>query len=379
MRYVRAGSVPVSDIDFLEALSGIEADLGIQRPVELWINPLISSPMLLGIIHPVIVLPESMLSEKTFSYTILHELTHQKRYDIAYKWLVQLVVCIHWFNPLIYLMEKDVNRLCELSCDEVVIRRFSDKERYREYGKTLLEAMYTEGTYKESLACLTLSESKKLLKERLEAIMNHTNVTVKGKVLIAVLTAAVCTSTLYSGCYMAGAANNTTNQESVQKNVEKSTPQQKGESAEENARKKTARKKSDKITAEQADKMALALTDKTWVWEWVAFFVPYMSEDGVDKLIPASKNSEWAGSIDYTTGKKIRFTKKQVNAARNEDVSENLTCRDIDKHARNIMKYNGNWEYISGMLPYMSRSGIRTVVRTYNQKTGKHKRAKDYY
>ncbi len=137
---------------------------------------------------------------------------------------------------------------------------------------------------------------------------------------------------------------------------------------------------SKKITPAQADKMALALTHQTWVWEWVAFFVPYMSKKGVKKLLPASKNSEWAGSVDMATGKKLKFTKKKINAARKHKPAPALTRKDIDSHALHIMQSSGNWDYISCMLPHMTHKGIRAVVRCYNQKHGgKQKRASDYY
>lgn len=88
--------------------------------------------------------------------------------------------------------------------------------------------------------------------------------------------------------------------------------------------------------------MALALTNKTWVWEWVAYFVPYMTDAGAKKLVSASRNSEWAGSVDMTTGKKLKFTKKKVDVARKDKVSGKLTSGDIDGHALMIMQSNGD-------------------------------------
>lgn len=141
-----------------------------------------------------------------------------------------------------------------------------------------------------------------------------------------------------------------------------------------------AHRKSDAITSAQVDKMALALTDKVWVWEWIEFYVPYMSEKGVKKLIPASRNAQWAGFVDMTTGKKIKFTKKKINAARKHKPSKSLTSGDIDDHALMIMQSNGDWECISFMLPYMTHKGIRAVVSCYNSKHGGHgKNAKDYF
>ena len=90
-------------------------------PVGLCINPLISSPMLIGFIHPCIVLPDADISDTDFQYTVQHEMIHYRRKDMFYKWLVQAVVCLHWFNPLVYLMSREIDKACEFSCDEALI------------------------------------------------------------------------------------------------------------------------------------------------------------------------------------------------------------------------------------------------------------------
>ena len=54
-------------------------------------------------------LPGMDISEKDFQYIVLHELTHYKRRDIFYKWLVQVAVCLHWFNPLVHLIRAKYN------------------------------------------------------------------------------------------------------------------------------------------------------------------------------------------------------------------------------------------------------------------------------
>lgn len=385
IRYIRAGSTPISDINSLETLSATEQELGIKKALELWGNPMISSPMLIGIIHPCIVLPESTLSEKAFHYTILHELIHYKRHDLIYKWTGQIVLCIHWFNPLVYIMAANISRLCEFSCDEAVNRHLSSEEGRREYAQTLLEAMKTGGNYREHLASITLSENKKILKERLEAIMSYEKMTTKKKLLVTVLTAGIFISALYTGSYTANAADDAIKLETA---IEP-TPETALNTALKTGAKPQSptatlsgakKRKNDKVTASQADKMALALTKKVWIWDWVAFYVPYMSDAGVKKLLPASKQADWAGSVDFTTGKKIIFTKKKINAARKNKTFASLTRKDIDKHALMIMQSNGNWSCISAMLPYMSHSGIDAVVRCYNSKQFSNKKhAEDYY
>lgn len=378
-RFIRAGSKPIDDISCLETLSSIEAELGIQKAVDLWSSPLASSPMLVGFIHPRIILPEGKQTERMFYYTVMHELIHFKRKDMYYKWIVQLVTCIHWFNPLIYILGKQINRLCELSCDEAVICRLPSDDRRREYADTLLNSMTSDQIYRESLASLTLSENTKLLKERLEAIMKQKKNTTAQKYLAAILTIALAVTSLFSGNYVAGASSP---QEEQQKTASNPGAENKVNNLNQGITLKQSpgRSKKDKITAEQADEMALALTNQIWVWDWIEFFVPYMSESGAKKLIQASRDAKWAGSVDMTTGKKIKFTKKQINAARKNKPAHALTCGDIDSHAKMIMQSNGSWNCISFMLPYMTRKGIRAVVRLYNSKHGGgEKRPEDYY
>ncbi|MCI8844598.1 MAG: M56 family metallopeptidase [Oscillospiraceae bacterium] len=108
VRYIKAGLAPVSDIERLDRLAAVSERAGVKRPVELCVNPLVSPPLLLGFFHPCIVLPGVDISEKDFDYIVLHELTHYKRLDIFYKWMVQVTVCLHWFNPLVHLMSREI-------------------------------------------------------------------------------------------------------------------------------------------------------------------------------------------------------------------------------------------------------------------------------
>lgn len=199
VRYVKAGQIPISDTDLLDRLAVIGEQAGVKKPVELCVNPLMSSPLLIGFFHPCIVLPSTEISEQDFRYTVLHELTHYRRRDIFYKWLVQVTVCLHWYNPLVYLMSREINKACEFSCDEAIIAK--DSNNAQEYGKTLLDAMAKSGNYKETLASVTLSENKEILKERLGAIMSFKK---KSNVCIALstlLTIIIAFSAMETGAY----------------------------------------------------------------------------------------------------------------------------------------------------------------------------------
>jgi beta-lactamase regulating signal transducer with metallopeptidase domain len=199
VKYLRAGERPVEDLDTLNRFGALCEQLRLKRPVELATNRLIASPLMLGFARPSVVLPALPEDEADFRYICLHELTHCKRRDIFYKWLVQVVLCIHWFNPLVHLMVREVGRACELSCDEAVLYLLGAQER-TEYGNALLQSLKTPGTYREGVAALTLNEGASSLKERLAAIMKY-NKPSRGMGAVAVLLAIL----LFTGGYALGA------------------------------------------------------------------------------------------------------------------------------------------------------------------------------
>lgn len=198
VRYVTAGAEPVSDVAFLEELSAAASQMGVDRRVELCVNPLLSSPTLAGVFHPCIVLSGADVSREELRYIVIHELTHCKRWDIFYKWLVQVVVCLHWFNPLVHLMSREINNACEFSCDEAVVKK-TGYENAGDYGKTLLETMAAVGKYRESSAAVTLSANKELLKERLGAIMSCGEKSGAVRVLTVVLTICLIFGAVFIG------------------------------------------------------------------------------------------------------------------------------------------------------------------------------------
>lgn len=200
VKYIRAGHAEVSDTAILDRLALIGEQTGIKRPVELYTNSLISSPLLLGFFRPCIVLPSTDLTLIDLDYTLLHELTHCKRLDMFYKWLVQFAVCLHWFNPLAHVMGREIGRACELACDESVIKALDQRGR-QAYGDTLLNAIGFGGSYKDALASVTLNDNRKLLKERLEAIMKYKRKSKAIIVITSLLTILLTIGAISLGAY----------------------------------------------------------------------------------------------------------------------------------------------------------------------------------
>ena len=137
MRFLKSGNVEVSDPAMLNLLAEAEEALGIGRTIELYRNPMIASPIMTGFFRPGIVMPDKKMTDKELNCVFTHELVHFKYRDMFYKWLVQVTICVHWFNPFVWLLGKEVNRRCELSCDEKVVGALSAQAR-KDYGDTLL-------------------------------------------------------------------------------------------------------------------------------------------------------------------------------------------------------------------------------------------------
>lgn len=202
VKYIRAGHAEVSDTAILDRLALIGERAGIKRPVELYTNSLISSPLLLGFFRPCIVLPSTDLALIDLDYTLLHELTHYKRHDMFYKWLVQFAICLHWFNPLAYVMGREIGRACELACDESVIKAL-DLQGRQAYGDTLLNAIGFGGSYKDALTSVRLNDNRELLKERLGAIMKYKRKSKATIVITSLLTIVLTIGAISLGAYAA--------------------------------------------------------------------------------------------------------------------------------------------------------------------------------
>ncbi|MCI8414062.1 MAG: M56 family metallopeptidase, partial [Ruminiclostridium sp.] len=126
----------------------------------------VDTPLLLGPFAPVIVLPPRLTDPGQLRDILAHELTHARRYDLLYKWFAALTVSVHWFNPLMILVRREISRACELACDEAVIKTLDAPAR-QHYGETLLSLA---ACAPHALA-LPMCGEKRNLKERLVSIV----------------------------------------------------------------------------------------------------------------------------------------------------------------------------------------------------------------
>ena len=106
----------------------------------------ISSPLTFGVLRPVILVPKKTdwTDETALRYVLEHEFVHIQRFDVLSKLLLIAAVCVHRFNPLVWVMYVLANRDLELSCDETVLRRFGGDIRAA-YARVLIRMEAARG------------------------------------------------------------------------------------------------------------------------------------------------------------------------------------------------------------------------------------------
>ena len=122
------------DLEAEERAGQTAASLGLKRTVPVRRSRQVRTPMVLGLIRPVLLLPEGQAVDEV---VLCHELTHLKRMDLAYKALLVAACWLHWFNPLVWWMSRAASENLELCCDDDVAAG-RDAAFRRKYGELLL-------------------------------------------------------------------------------------------------------------------------------------------------------------------------------------------------------------------------------------------------
>lgn len=159
----------IKDTDTKEYYESFLNDTKI-RSIKIAVIPGEEQAAIFGVIRPIMILPDAVLEEKTVAHMIRHEIKHYANYDLWLKFFVDLLVVIHWWNPIVYMMRKELSLAFELSNDYMVTKDMSELGKI-EYAETLVQAaklMSNQQAYDLNLTggeCLE-TRIKMLLKEK---------------------------------------------------------------------------------------------------------------------------------------------------------------------------------------------------------------------
>lgn len=200
-------SLPVEN-DILEAWKEKHP---LKRSLSIRQTETIAAPLSYGVIRPVILMPKNTEWKNIYQlrYVLEHEYVHIRRLDMLTKLIMIAAVCIHWFNPLVWVMYILFNRDLELSCDETVVRRFG-----MDIKSVYATALISMEEKKSGLTPLCNSFSKNAIEERIRAIMKIKKTSKFAVMISAVLVIGV------TGGFATSASSLEKNTETVQENGE---------------------------------------------------------------------------------------------------------------------------------------------------------------
>ncbi len=188
----------------------------LRRRVQLRQSDRIKTPLTYGVLKPVILLPKETdwNDSRQLSYVLLHEQIHIRRLDSLRKLVMTAALCIHWFNPFVWLMYILFNRDMELVCDEAVVHACGRRSRSA-YARTLISMEER----KSPALPLCNSFSRSAVKERVTAVMKTKKMTLWLGIVCVVILAAVVV-------FLATSADSGRPQETEQMEPESSAPQE---------------------------------------------------------------------------------------------------------------------------------------------------------
>ena len=161
-------------------LAQCAARVGLKRKVRLLESPDVSSPAAFGRLRPAIVIPPGLVqSPEDLEPVLLHELAHIRRGD-TYRPLLFLLLCLHWYNPFLWLVWLLSRADMELACDAAVLKRL-DRDGRKQYALALA------GLAARPEPVLSAAFGASDVKHRVLAVVNYKRVTLVAAILSAAL------------------------------------------------------------------------------------------------------------------------------------------------------------------------------------------------
>ena len=163
-----------------------------KRP-EIMKTSAVQIPCCVGVFHKRILIPAKEYSDEELHYIILHEYTHLKNNDVLTKLLINSICAVYWWNPLVYLLRKDMQQSLEIRCDGLVSKKMDSISRSNYLAVMLAEfkdKCHADEfkKYHSSVMPLFEEHSEKLI-ERFQLVSDRKNATsIKGNFVATVIT-----------------------------------------------------------------------------------------------------------------------------------------------------------------------------------------------
>lgn len=136
----------------------------------------LKSPAVTGLLHPTILFPDFQYTEKEIACVLDHELMHWRQRDQWIKLLAKIACCLMWWNPFVYLFDRNLNQTLEIRCDLSVTKDLAMPER-KTYLETMIQTMQCACRQKKqsplSLASDFFSSTRQKLGQRFDLVVQY--------------------------------------------------------------------------------------------------------------------------------------------------------------------------------------------------------------
>lgn len=190
-RTVKRWSRKVTDAAVIEAFDEAKSFAGVKSGIDIKICKTVSTPMVFGLIKPILLLPDMEFDSVDLPIILRHELIHFKRHDIWVKLLLITAKTVHWFNPVVYLMYRAANKDIELACDAEVVKNKDSKYR-RLYCEAIMRLVHNGCSGSTALSTCFIF-SKKTVMERFKSILDE-KIKRSGVVMFCVVAVSIALS-----------------------------------------------------------------------------------------------------------------------------------------------------------------------------------------
>jgi bla regulator protein BlaR1 len=162
-------TTPITDIGILQLFTQCQKLMSVHKRVMLVVSDQLTMPTLFGFWSPRLVIPQRVidsLDQEQIRHIFLHELAHCKRNDIAINWIMQILLIIHWFNPVLWYANQRMRDDQEIASDALALSYLEPAKR-ENYGYTLIQLLESYTRPVSVPGNVNLSGSKSQLKRRI--------------------------------------------------------------------------------------------------------------------------------------------------------------------------------------------------------------------
>jgi beta-lactamase regulating signal transducer with metallopeptidase domain len=164
----------INDKGFMNTVEQVARQLGVREKITILELDRFNVPFVSGILRPRLIMPShaKIWPSQRLKNILHHELAHVKRKDILIQFLAQVVCCIYWVNPLVWILERQLFLERERACDDMALGQDIKASEYAGHLMEVLEEMGNK-TYNNLWVITAMAEGTDF-KDRILSILNPT-------------------------------------------------------------------------------------------------------------------------------------------------------------------------------------------------------------